>query len=365
MADWIAPVLGSVLVYFGTYTGPSSAGIYVSRLDLRSGRLSTPELAVATIHPSFLAVHPGGRHLYTVNEVDDFGGERAGAVSAFAIEASTGRLRLLDQVSSGGATPCHLSTDRDGRYLFVANYGGGSVAVLPIRADGSLGPASALVRHEGRGPNPVRQEAPHAHGVGLDPAGSLLWVADLGIDKVLAYRFAAATGTLAIPPASIASLPPGSGPRHFAFTASGGHLFVLGELSLTVTALRVGSGAPTPLQTISTVPEGVAPSPDLKAAGIQLHPSGRFLYASTRGTDTIAVFSVEPRTGLLSRLEIVPAGGRTPRALAVDPTGRWLLAADQGSSEVVVFGVDPATGRLSRTEARVRVGSVASIAFVP
>ncbi len=355
------------LVYLGTYTGARSKGIYVSRFDSRTGGLSPPRLAAASANPSFLALHPDGRHLYAVNEVDDFGGERSGAASAFAIDAPTGRLRLLGQVSTRGAAPCHLSADRDGRFLFVANYGGGSVAVLPIRADGSLGEASAVVRHEGRGSNPERQERPHVHQVALDPSPGLLWAADLGNDWVLGYRYADATGALATPPVWIATLPAGSGPRHLAFAASGRTMFVLEELSLAVTSVRLdrASGAAIPVQTISSLPDGVAPSPGFKAAEIQVHPSGRFLYASNRGADSIAVFSIAADGDVLSRIEVVPSGGRTPRAFAIDPSGRWLLAANQDSDEVVVFRVDPATGRLSPSGSRARVGSPVSVLLVP
>jgi 6-phosphogluconolactonase len=284
--------LAVLLVYFGTYTGPSSAGIYVSRFDPEAGQLSTPELAAATANPSFVAVDPDERHLFAVNEVSEFGGEHAGAVSAFVIDRATGRLRFLNQVSTGGATPCHLSTDRKGRWLFVSNYGGGSVAVLPILSDGLLGHVSSLVRHEGRGPNPVRQESPHVHAAALDPSG-ILWVADLGIDRVLGYRFDEVRGELDVRPAFVATLAAGSGPRHLQFTHGRNHLYVVEELSLAVTALRVdaGSGAVVPFQTISTVEPGISASPDRKAAGIQLHPSGRFLFTSTRGTNSLAVFS--------------------------------------------------------------------------
>lgn len=351
------------LVYFGTYTGGGSRGIYVSRLD-STGRLSPPELAASTPNPSFLASDPSGRHLYSVNEIDEFQGEKAGFATAFAVDKSTGMLSMLDQVSTRGTGPCHVSLDRSGRHAFVANYGGGSIAVLPIRDDGSLAPASAFVQHEGHGPNAERQEGPHAHEVLLDPSGRLLWAADLGLDEVLAYRFDATRGTLKVPAAEKAAPAPGSGPRHFAFSRDGQSLFVVSEMALTVTSFRLGGDSASVAQTLTILPDGVAPSADDSAAEIELHPSGRFLYASSRGPDSIAVFSVGPK-GELERVEVVPSGGKTPRGFAIDPTGRYLVVGNQGSDEVVVFAIAPTTGRLARVGDSVRVVSPVSVAFVP
>jgi 6-phosphogluconolactonase len=351
------------LVYFGTYTGGGSQGIYVSRLD-STGRLSSPELAASTPNPSFLVSDPSGRYLYSVNEIDEFQGEKAGFATAFAVDRSTGLLKALSQVSTKGTGPCHVSLDKSGRHAFVANYGGGSIAVLPIRDDGSLAPASAFVQHQGHGPNAERQEGPHAHEVLLDPSGRLLWAADLGLDEVLAYGFDAYQGTLTTPATEKAVLPPGAGPRHFAFSQDGRTLFVLSEMALTVTAFHLSGASATIGQTLTILPDGMAPSADFSAAEIELHPSGRFLYASGRGPDSIAVFSVGPE-GALKRVHVVPSGGKTPRGFAIDPAGKYLVAGNQGSDEIVVFAIDAATGRLARVGDPVQVVAPVSVAFVP
>jgi 6-phosphogluconolactonase len=358
---------GGWLVYLGTYTGPSSKGIYLSRMDEKTGRLSTPQLAAETENPSFLALHPDGRHLYAVNELEEFGNEPTGAASAFAVEPATGRLRFLGQVGTGGKAPAHLTVDPRGRHLLVANYGGGSLAVLPIRADGSLAPPSQVVKHEGHGPNLERQRGPHVHSVMFDPAGGRLWSADLGLDEVAGYAFDAARGTLGLPPGGTAKVAPGAGPRHLAMTRDGRHLFVLNELALTVSSFGVDprTGTASPEQTLSTLPEGTRPAPGYKAAELVLHPSGRFLYASNRGADSMALFSVDAGSARLRLVEVVPSGGKTPRGFAVDPAGRFLVAANQDSSAVVVFRIDPETGRLSRTGDRVEVGSPVSVLFAP
>jgi 6-phosphogluconolactonase len=356
---------GSPLVYFGTYTGAGSQGIYVSRLDVATGGLTPPELAASTPNPSFLVADSSGRHLYAVNELDEFQGAKAGFATAFAVERPTGMLSALDQVSTGGSGPCHISLDKAGRHAFVANYGGGSATVLPIRDDGSLAPASAFVQHEGHGPDAQRQEGPHAHEALLDPEQRLLWVADLGLDAVLAYRFDATKGTLSTPAAERAILAPSSGPRHFAFSADGRELFVLSEMALTVTSFRLSGATATVDQTLSTLPEGVTPSAAFSAAEIAVHPSGRFLYASNRGPDSIAVFSIDRAKGGLRRLEVVPTGGKTPRGFAIDPTGGYLVVGNQDSNEIVVFAIDQGTGRLARVGHPVRVVSPVSVAFVP
>jgi len=352
------------LVYLGTYIGPKSRGIYVSRFDAVSGRLSPPELAAETEGPSFLALHPTRPLLYAVNEVGEFEGKPAGSVTAFAIDAS-GALRALNRVSSEGAHPCHLVVDRTGRHVLVANYTGGSLASLPVREDGSLGPAAAVARHRGRSVNPERQEAPHAHAVEVDAANRVALAADLGLDQVLAYRFDPDRGTLEPADPPHAAVRPGAGPRHLAFGRDGRHVYVLNELDVTVTAFRYEDGRMTEEATVSALPAGVKPGPEDSGAEVQVHPSGRFLYASLRGPDQVAVFSVDGGTGRLSLAQHVATGGRTPRSFSLDPSGRWLLAANQRSDSVTVFRVDPDTGRLSPTGQAVEVGSPVSVVFRP
>jgi 6-phosphogluconolactonase len=328
-------------VYVGTYTGGKSKGIYRLDLDPRTGELVPQGLAATTSSPSFLALHPNRRLLYAVNE-------DRGRVSAFALDPQTGALTLLNQQPSRGASPAHLVVDREGKNVLVANYSGGSVAVLPIAPDGSLMPATGFVQHKGSSVNRTRQEAPHAHGIALDAANRFAYVADLGLDKVLIYRFDAAAGTLVAndPPAAV---PPGSGPRHFAFHPSGRTAYVINELTSTVTTFRHDSetGGLEPLQTVSTLPTDYTKSNS--TAEVQVHPSGKFLYGSNRGHNSIAVFAIDPETGLLTLTGHQSTEGRTPRNFTLDPTGTFLLAANQDSSRIVVFRIDPNTGQLTPT----------------
>ena len=357
---------GSLLVYFGTYTSAKSEGIYVSRLDLATGALSEPALAAGIVSPSFLAVHPNRGFLYAVNEVSNFEGGVTGAVSAFRIDRASGRLTLLNQQSSGGGGPAHLTVDRDGRNVLVANYGGGSVAVLPIGADGRLSPASAFVQHTGSGANPQRQQGPHAHSVNVDRANRFAYVADLGLDKVLVYRFDPAAGTIVPNEPPAATVEPGSGPRHLAFHPTGGFAYVINEITCTVTAFAcdAAAGRLSTLQTISTLPEGVTVARGMSTAEVQVHPSGRFLYGSNRGHDSISAFAIDQATGRLTFVQNEPTQGSSPRNFGIDPTGQYLLAANQRSDSVVVFRIDAATGRLTATGQRVSVGSPVCVKFV-
>jgi 6-phosphogluconolactonase len=355
-----------VLVYFGTYTSEKVKGVYVSRLDLATGALSAPQLAVETTSPSFLAADPRGRFLYAVNEVNSFGGQPTGSVSAFAIDRMSGTLTLLNQQSSGGAGPAHLSVDRSGRNVLVANYGGGSIAVLPIDGDGRLKPASAFVQHTGSSVHPQRQRAPHAHAINVDPSNRFAYVADLGLDKVLIHRFDAAKGSLTAANPPFATVQPGSGPRHVAIHPKGRWAYVINEIVCSITAFaRDGrSGALTERQTISTLPPRVSVQSGYSTAEIMVHPSGRFLYGSNRGHNTIAVFAIDSASGELRLVEHESSGGSTARGFGIDPTGRYLLAANQRSDSVVVFAIDRKTGRLEPTGYQVSVGSPVSVEFV-
>ena len=346
----------SKMVYFGTYTGAKSQGIYVSRLDLVTGRLSDPELAGAVSSPSYVAIHPNRQFLYSVNEVSTFEGQRTGAVSAFAIEAQTGKLTLLNQQSSGGGGPCHLNVDRTGKDVLVANYNGGSCAVLPIDKDGRLGKATAFIQHHGTSVNKQRQEGPHAHGIYLDAHNRFAFVPDLGLDKVMIYKFDPTAGSLTANDPPFASLAPGSGPRHLAFHPSSPYAYVISEMLCTVTAFRYDPdrGSLTPIQTVSTLPDGQQVLPSFSTAEIEVHPSGRFLYGSNRGHDTIAVFAIDQATGTLTPIQHQPTQGKTPRGFGIDPTGRYLLVGNQDSDSVVGFRIDPDTGRLSPTGQTVR-----------
>ncbi len=351
---------GEMRVYFGTYTegtGERSEGIYVSRLDMASGRLSEPVLAAKAVNPSFLAVHPSGRFLYAVNEVAELDGAPAGAASAFAVEASGG-LAFLNRSSSKGPGPCYLSLDRSGRHLFVANYNGGSVAVLPLGTDGRLGPATDFVQH---GSSEAR-----AHSIDADAANRFVLAADLGLDRVFVYRFDPEKGSLELNDPPFASLDDGSGPRHLALHPGGRLAYVLNEHSMTLTAMRYDAerGALATIGSLSSLPDGVGVAAGFSGAEVLSHPGGRFLYASNRGHDTLAVFAVDEDKGALRLVEHVATGGKRPRGFGIDPTGAYLLAANQDSDRVVVFRIDPSSGRLAPTGQTVEVGSPVAVAFV-
>ena len=355
-------VAGEMLVYFGTYTRRESKGIYVARLDLKTGALSTNSLAAESVNPSFLAIHPDGNTLYAVNEIGNYQGEKAGAVSAFRIDHETGKLDLINQVSSKGAGPCHLVIDATGQNALLANYGGGSVACLPVEADGSIQPASAFVQHQGSSVNPRRQQGPHGHSINVDPGNQFAIAADLGLDKLLVYRFDAKAGTLTAHDPPSASVVPGAGPRHFAFHGSGKFAYVINELNCTVTAFNHDAGTLRELQTVSTL--DVPQQKGFSTAEVQVHPSGKFLYGSNRGHDSIAVFTINQSSGRLTQIQVEPSGGTTPRNFGVDPTGTYLLAAGQNSDNVVVFRIDPNSGRLTPTGHELAVPTPVCVKFL-
>jgi len=354
---------GPVNVYVGTYTDGTSRGIYRLTFDAATGTMTEPVLAVETKNPSFLALHPNGRFLYAVGETSSFEGAATGAVSAFAIDPKTGDLTLLNQQSSGGTGPCHLVVDKTGRNALVANYGGGTVAVLPIGPDGRLKPASSVRVHEGSGPNKGRQEKPHAHGIYLDAAERFAFSPDLGADRVFVYRFDAAKGTLE--PQGAAPLDPGSGPRHLAFHPSGKSLYAINELLSTVTAFSYDAdkGALAALQTLSALPAGF--SGTSWTAEVAVSPDGRFVYGSNRGDDSLAVFAVDKATGRLTPAGHAPVGGKNPRHFTIDPTGRWILAGHQGSGTVAVLRLDPATGMPALVGSPVKVDKPVCLLPVP
>jgi 6-phosphogluconolactonase (cycloisomerase 2 family) len=333
-------------MYIGTYTASRSKGIYLSRLNLETGELSPAELAAEAVNPSFLAIHPNQRFLYAVGEVSSFEGQSGGGVAAFAIDRKSGKLTPLNAQSSKGAGPCHLVVDPTGKNVLVANYGGGSVACLPIGDDGRLAEASSFIQHTGSSVNPQRQKGPHAHSINLDKAGRFAFAADLGLDKVLVYRLDPGDGKLTPNDPPSASVPPGSGPRHFAFHPSGRFAYVINEMGNTVTAFAYNAdrGVLDPVQNISTLPPDFAHTS--YTAEVQVHPSGKFLYGSNRGHDSITVFRINQETGELTTVEYEPTQGENPRNFAIDPTGKYLLAENQDSDTIVVFRIDPQSGEL-------------------
>lgn len=335
-------------VYVGTYTGKSK-GIYLCELDLQTGELTLMGAAAKTVNPSFLALHPTLQFLYAVNEVDNVTGFKGGTVSAFAIDAGTGALTFLNQQGSRGTSPTHLMVDPSGKNVLVANYNSGSVAVLPIGPDGRLGPATGFDQHHGSSVNKSRQAGPHAHCVAVDRDDHFAFVADLGLDEVLIYQFDPVQGTITPNAPPFASVAPGSGARHFTFHPNGRTAYVINELFSTITAFSYdpATGALQSLQTVSTLPAGFKKAN--AAAEVRVHPSGKFLYGSNRGHDSIAIFSIDPATGLLTPIGDQPTGGKTPRSFNIDPTGTYLLAANQDSDTVVVFRIDLQTGLLTPT----------------
>lgn len=363
---WAGAAPNELLVYFGTYTGAKSKGIYVSRLNVSTGALSSPQLAAETPSPSFLAVRPQGDFLYAVNEVNTFNGQPTGSVSAFAIEKDTGMLAPLNQRSSGGPGPAHLSLDRDGRTALVANYGGGSVEALPIAADGRLDAPASFLQHTGSSVNPDRQREPHAHQIIVDPSNQFAYVADLGIDKVMIYRFDAAKHVLTAANPPSAALKPGAGPRHMAIGASGRFVYVISELDCTVTvfARNLADGSLKELQAISSLPPGTTQQRGYSTAEVALSPTGAFLYGSNRGHNSLTVFGVDKASGRLTYVANTPTGGKTPRGFGIEPGGAYLVAGNQESDSVVVFKIDRATGTLTPTGPSVTVGAPVDVKFV-
>jgi 6-phosphogluconolactonase len=332
-----------VLVYVGTYTNKGSEGVYVYRLDSATGGLKPVSKSPRLNNPSFVAIDPKGRCVYAVRE----GGGPAGAVVALLRNQTTNELTILNEQPSGGQGPCYVTVDREGRFLLAANYGSGSAAVFPIADDGRLQPASCVVQHEGSSVNAARQKGPHAHSIVLDPANRYAFVPDLGLDKIMIYRFDRENGKLVPNDPPFAKCEPGSGPRHFTFHPDGKHAYVIEELSCTVTAFAydASTGTLKSLQKISTLPK------DFKGtstcADVQVHPSGRFLYGSNRGHDSIATFAIDDKTRELHLIGYTPTQGKNPRNFAIDPSGTFLLAANQDSGTVVSFRINPDTGELT------------------
>ncbi len=365
----------SYLALVGTYTNKTqSKGIYAFSYDAETGKLTPKGIAAETPDPSFVVIHPNGKFAYAANETG-----KQSTVSSFALDAQSGKLTLLNTLPALGEDPCYLSFDKTGNFLFVANYTSGTITVFPILPDGKLGEHTAALQNKGTlGPNKERQEGPHAHWVELSAHNRFAYVADLGLDRVLIYNFDAAKGTLAAEssPSSkdpamasqkpsdalSATLRPGTGPRHVAFSPDGNFMYVLGEMKSTVTVFANDKRETyRAIQTLSTLPQGFSGRND--AAEIAMHPNGKWLYASNRGHDTIAVFAVEPGKGTLRFVADVPTGGKEPRHFAIDPAGKFLLAENQHSGNIVTFRIDAASGNLTTTGDVANVPSPVCLAF--
>jgi 6-phosphogluconolactonase len=346
------------LVWFGSHRAGPGIGFSVAHFDSATGALSKPAFVTTAVAPAFFVIHPDGRHLYTCNS------GRPGGVSAYEIDRATGGLTLLNQQPAGGADTSYISLDRTGRFALIANYEGGNIAVFVLAPDGRLGERTAFVQHAGSSVNPQRQMHAFAHSIITDPSNRFAVVADLGLDKVFVYRFDAQTGALAPNDPAFVTVAPGSGPRHVVFHPNGKLVYLVNEIASTVIAFAWDGarGALAELQTISTLPVDFK---DTNAcAEMLVRADGKFLYASNRGHDSLAVFAIDEKTGRLAFVEHVSSQGKTPRNFEIDPTGRWLIATNHGSDNAVVFRLDEKSGRLTPTGAPVAVTYPFGIRFL-
>ena len=355
---------GKYLIYVGTNTVRGGKGIYVYRYEAATGQFEDLGLAAETPSPAFLAISPNHKFLYAVNEIDEYQGQSSGIVSAFTVDGKTGKLTLLNQVASKGASPCHISLDHTGKFVLVANYTGGNLSVLPVGEDGRLGEASDFVQHQGHGPNHDRQEKSHPHWIGVSADNRFALNADLGLDKVFVYRFDASQGKLTPNDPRFAKLPPGAGPRHLAFHPNGKVAYVIDELNSTITTFSFDAkaGKLKQLQAVPTLPKDF--SGESTTAEVAVHPSGKFLYGSNRGHDSLAVFTIDPAKGILTFVEHVSVKGKTPRNFEIDPPGNRLLVANQGTDNIVEFAIDSTTGKLTPTGTELKVPAPVCIKFL-
>lgn len=360
-----APAPHQELVYIGTYTKGTSKGIYAYHLDETTGQMTSLGLAAATDNPSYVIVDRTGRYLYAVNETDTYKGEKSGAISAFAIHPDTGKLTFLNQVASKGAAPCYLSIDKTGKYLMVANYNGGNIAVFPLEADGKIGPASDFIQHYGSGINKARQEGPHAHFIAPSPNNRFVLNADLGLDQLFVYRFNAATGKLSPNRPPYAAVHPGLGPRHVAFSRDGRYVYLIDEMGseIIVYSWQGSYGRLQPVQEFSTVSGSF--KGENTGAEIEVSPSGRFVYASNRGENDIVVYAVNRANGHLTEVQRESTEGNTPRQFAISPNGRYLFVGNQNGGNVVGFRIDRQTGKLTPTGQQLHLDTPVCVTFMP
>ncbi len=348
-----------VYVYFGTHSRGPGIGFSVAHFDTDTGALTQPRFLTEAVEPAYFVIHPDGRHLYTCNSGSP------GGVSAYEIDRATGQLTLLNKEPSGGGDASYVCLDQTGRFVLVANYEGGNIAVFALQSDGRIGGRTAFAQHTGSSVDPKRQTHAYAHSIIVDPTNRFALVADLGLDRLFIYRFDEKNGSLRPNDPPFATVRPGSGPRHVKFHPNGRWVYLINEMGCTVTAFNWDSdhGALTEFQTISTLPA------DFKGAStcaeIKVHPNGRFLYGSNRGHDSLAVFAIDSTTGRLAPLEYVSTRGKIPRNFTFDPTGRWILCTNHGSDNAVVFRVDATTGRLTPTGQPVSVPSPFCERFLP
>lgn len=361
-----APALAAQIMYVGTYTKPQSdsEGIYAYRFDAKAAKFTPLGLVATGIHPSFLAVHPNGKFLYAVNELDSVQGKPDGFVSAYSFDNASGKLTFLNQVSSGGAAPCHLTVDPTGKTLLVANYYGGSFASFPIADDGKLGQAASFIQETGSGLDKERQEAPHGHAVVLSKDNKFVLAADLGTDKIMIFRLDAPNGNITPSEPAFGSIKPGSGPRHIVIAPDQKHIYVQNELSSSVSTMEFDAekGTLKEIGQVSALPAGYKGTSS--GAEIQISSDGRFVYSSNRGHDSISVYSVDPKTALLTRIQNEPTGGEAPRAFVFDPSGNFLIVGNQLTNNFALYKVNRATGKLTPTGESQRLGAPVSFVFI-
>lgn len=351
--------------FFGTYTGAKSKGIYAAKFNTSTGKFGAPQLAAEITNPSFLVVHPNGKWLYAIGEVGSAAGKKGGTIAAYVIDASTGKLTPLNTQSSGGDGPCHVWVDASGKCVLAANYGGGSVTSVPIKDDGSLGEPGSFIQHTGSSVNKGRQKGPHGHCIVTDPANKFALACDLGLDKVLIYKLDPTKATLTANDPAFGATPPGSGPRHIAFHPGGKFAYVINEMDCTMSAFAWdgAKGELKLIESVSTLPG--ERQRGYSTAEVQVHPSGKFVYGSNRGHDSIVVFIVDQSTGKLTRVQNESTQGKTPRHFTLDPSGRFLIAENQGSDNAFVFSVDQVTGKLTATGEKIEVGAPVCAVFAP
>jgi 6-phosphogluconolactonase len=359
----------SYILFVGTYTENDSKGIYAYRFNSETAELTPLGLAAETPNPSFLAIDPNRRFVYAVNEVANYRGDKSGAISAFAIDrkagnGTTSRLSLVNEAASRGADPCYITFDKTGKYVLVANYTGGSIAVFPVKAGGHIGESTAFVQHAGSSVNRERQASPHAHWIETTPDNRFAIAVDLGIDELLVYRFNAKTGTLHANNPPYAKLDAGAGPRHLAFHPNGKFAYIVNELNSTVTEFTFNSklGELHKEGSVSTLPQNF--TGENSTAEIKVHPNGKFLYISNRGHDSIAIFAIDSQTGALTPVDYAPTQGKAPRHFEIDPSGKFLLVANQETSNIVAFRIDPKTGLLTHIGKDIQVPNPVCLKFM-
>ena len=350
------------LVCVGSYSTSDKDSVHLFQLNLEDGRLNKISAINGIVNPSFLKIHPNGKFLYAVNEVGNFKGKKTGGVTAFALDINNGNIKKLNQQSSGDSGPCHLTIDSKGNYILVAHYGGGSTTVLPINDNGNIGSVISKIKHKGASVHP-RQKAPHAHAIHVGPNNKFAFAPDLGLDKVLVFKFDENSGEISETKFGGASVAPGSGPRHFGFHPNGKYAYVINEISQTVTSFSYQPkvGKLQSIQTLSTVPHFVKGN---STAEILVHPNGKFLYGSNRGHNSIAIFSINEKNGTLTAIGHESIRGEIPRNFGIDPTGNFLLAAGQRSNNINVFKINQDTGKLNFTGYSVEVSQPVCVRMI-